>query len=74
MQKAANFPVYQIEVEGLLDPRWSAWLPGQAAIQASGDSSATTITVPVADQAALRGILNRLWDLNLTLVSVTRLA
>jgi len=33
----------------------------------------TTLTGPVADQAALRGILNKLWDLNLTLLGVNRM-
>ena len=35
--------------------------------------SITTLTGPVADQAALRGILTKVWDLNLTLISVTRI-
>jgi hypothetical protein len=34
----------------------------------------TTLVGPVVDQAALRGLLCRLWDLNLTLISVRRLA
>ena len=36
------------------------------------DNSPTTLlTGPVADQAALRGLLNKIWDLNLSLISVT---
>jgi len=36
------------------------------------DSPIVILTGPVADQAALRGLLARIWDLNLTLISVTR--
>ena len=35
-------------------------------------ATVTLFTGPIADQAALRGILNKLWDLNLTLISVSR--
>jgi hypothetical protein len=38
----------------------------------SFEEGTTTLVGPVADQAVLRGILNRIWDLNLTLLSVTR--
>ena len=65
---------YQIEVRGKLDEGWSDWFRGMAvAIECADDGSpVTTLAGPVADQAALRGILNRIWDLNLTLLSVTR--
>ena len=43
--------------------------PGEGA---EDDLPLTVLAGPVADQAALRGILNRLWDLNLTLISVIR--
>ena len=64
---------YQITVRGRLDPRWSDWLGGVAiAYEAGSDCPpVTVIAVTVADQAALRGILWRLWDLNLRLISVT---
>jgi hypothetical protein len=60
----------QIRVRGHLDPRWSAWFDGLTiAHEPDGD---TTLTGPVADQAALYGLLSRARDLGLTLVSVTR--
>ena len=63
--------VYQIKVQGKLDHRWSDWFSGLtvAVGDASGNPPVTTLTGSI-DQAALRGILNRIWDLNLTLISV----
>ena len=65
---------YQIQVEGKLDEGWSEWFKDMAVTCecTSDGSSITTLTGPVADQAALRGILNRIWDLHLTVLSVTR--
>jgi hypothetical protein len=40
--------------------------------QGSDGRQVTTLTGTIVDQAALRGILVKLWDLNLTLISVTR--
>lgn len=64
--------VYQIKLCGRLDQRWSEWLGGMMIANEIGADGVylTTITGPVADQAALRGILWRLWDLNLRLISV----
>ncbi len=59
--------VYQIKVQGRLDESWSGWFD-RLAITVEGNT--TTLTGAVADQAALRGILSRLWDLNLALISV----
>ena len=63
--------VYQIRVAGNLDERWSEWVSGLtvAAGPAREGTPVTTLT-GLVDQAALRGILNKVWDLNLTLVSV----
>jgi hypothetical protein len=62
---------YQIRVRGHLDSRWSEWFDGlDLAREANGD---TTLTGPVRDQAALHGLLNRVRDLNLTLIAVRRL-
>ena len=63
----AQHMVYQIKVQGRLDESWSGWFSGMA-ITFEGDI--TTLTGVVVDQAALRGILSRLWDLNLALISV----
>ena len=67
--------VYRIRVQGNLDPRWSEWL-GSMSVESeqTADGYRTTVLAgPVTDQAALRGILTRLWDLNLDIVSVTRI-
>jgi hypothetical protein len=58
---------YRIQIEGQLDEDWSAWFDGLA-IAVEGNVS--TLTAADLDQAALRGILCRLWDLNLVLISV----
>jgi hypothetical protein len=65
---------YQIQIEGKLDEGWSEWFRDMTVTfeRASDGLPITTLTGPVADQAALRGILNRIWDLHLTVLSVTR--
>jgi hypothetical protein len=64
---------YKIEVRGRLDPHWSEWL-GDFEIRHLGPKSdRTELTGSVPDQAALYGILTRLRDLGLPLVSVIRL-
>lgn len=66
--------IYRIEVHGRLDESWSDWCNGMAitSMEANDGNDVTTLTGPVADQAALRGLLCRLWDLNLTIISVER--
>ncbi len=62
---------YQIRVRGELDPQWSTWLNGlQVTPAESGARNETELYGPVCDQAALRSLLNRMWDLNLTILSV----
>ena len=65
--------VYQIRVQGELDNRRLDWFEGMTMglERASDDTLITTLTGLVADQARLRGILTKLWDLNLKLISVT---
>ena len=67
--------VYQICVQGRLDASWSAWLSGltMTCEAERHGQPVTVLTGPVADQSALRGALNRIWDLNLIVVSVERL-
>ena len=67
--------VYQITVQGLLDASWAVWFSGLTITSADGPDAQTltTLTGSVADQSALRGMLNRVWDLNLIVVSVIRL-
>jgi hypothetical protein len=61
---------YEIHVQGRLDPRWSIWFDPMT--MAAGADGTTVIEGPVADQAALHGLLARLRDLGLPLVSVVR--
>jgi hypothetical protein len=65
---------YQIVVHGRLDERWSDWLDGMtiAAEHDRDGKPVTTLTGTVADQAALRSLLSRIWDLNLSVVKVYR--
>jgi hypothetical protein len=61
---------YEIRLKGHLDTRWAAWFDGLAL---SHDSDGTTVIHgPVADQAALHGLLQKVRDLGLPLVSVTQ--
>lgn len=59
---------YEIRVAGQLDARWSAWFDGFALVPA--DDGVTVLEGPVADQAALHGVLRRLADLGLPLICV----
>ena len=64
-------PGYEIRVQGLLDSRWAASFDGMA-LTAEPDGT-TTIRGPVVDQAALHGLLRKLRDLGLSLLSVAQL-
>ena len=61
---------YQIRVEGRLDGRWSEWFNGLV-ITPQGEGE-TLLTGSVADQAALHGVLAKIRDLGLPLLSVIR--
>ena len=60
--------IYDIRIEGSLDGGWSDWFDGMV-IQSEADGG-TCITGPVRDQAALIGLINRVHDLGLVLISV----
>ena len=62
---------YELRVKGHLDARWANWFDGLTLTHVSDGS--TTIRGAVADQAALHGLLQRLRDLGLPLISVTEL-
>ena len=64
--------VYQIKVQGNLDDRWSDWFSGLTVVveDVRTDIPPVTTLTGRTDQATLRGILNKIWDLNLTLISV----
>ena len=57
----------KIKVQGLLDEKWKDWF-GDMAISHEGDN--TILSGNVKDEALLHGILNRIRDLNLKLISV----
>ena len=61
---------YEIRLQGHLDRRWSAWFDGLT-LAADADGT-TTLRGPVADQAALHGLLQRLRDLGMPLISVAQ--
>ena len=61
---------YEIRLKGRLDPRWAIWFDG---LGLTHESDGTTITSGlVADQAALHGLLQKVRDIGLPLVSVTQ--
>ena len=63
--------IYQIKIKGNLDTQWSDWFFGMKVSSLEGEQL-TTLTGRIADQAKLRGILNKIWDLNLMVISVNR--
>jgi hypothetical protein len=66
----AQPPVYQIRIEGHLGPEWSDWFGGLT-IRLT-DNGETLLTGTVVDQAALHGVLRKVRDLGMPLLSVTR--
>jgi hypothetical protein len=68
----SNRPInYEIRVQGEIDAHWSTWFGGlEIANDVVGE---TTLAGPLPDQAALHGVLTRICDLSLPLISVRRL-
>ncbi len=66
-----GIPQYEIRVKGHLGSRWAAWFDGLTLT--SRDDGTTMIRGPVIDQAALHGLLQKLRDICLPLVSVTQI-
>ncbi|MFC2030094.1 hypothetical protein ACFLWA_05130 [Chloroflexota bacterium] len=62
--------VYHIGVKARLDPKWSDWFDGLAITPQAGDE--TLLAGPVADQAALHGLLAKIRDLGLPLLFIKR--
>lgn len=60
---------YEIKIKGLLDQRWAEWFSGLQIEHLEGNQTLLSGTLP--DQAMLHGLLERVRDLNLTLISVT---
>jgi hypothetical protein len=62
--------VYQIRLEGHLGPQWADWFGGLSiTVEDNGD---TLLTGPVVDQAALHGLLRKVRDLGIPLISAIR--
>lgn len=61
--------IYEIKLQGRLDRDWANWFEGMAIAH---ENDNTILTGEVIDQAALRGILSKVWDLNRTIISVNQ--
>ena len=62
--------IYEIRVKGILADRWSDWFEGlEVHVELKGE---TTMRGELIDQSALFGVLTRINNLNLTLISVVR--
>lgn len=66
---------YQITVKGRVSESWSDWLQGVeiASYMGSDGNPVTVLSGAMADQAALRGLVTKLWDLNATLIAVQQI-
>jgi hypothetical protein len=69
-QTSGSKNIYKIKVKGELDERWADWFNGLAILS---DGHSTTLIGAVTDQAKLRSILSKIWDLNLTVISVVQI-
>ena len=67
--------IYQIKVTGNLDQTWVSWFNRMKITteEDQTDGRITVLTGPVSDQAELRGLLIKIWDLNLELLSVQKM-
>ncbi len=63
-----NLKIYEIKIAGHLEDRWADWFEGLTFTHESDGT--TTLSGPIKDQTALRGILNHISDLGLVLISV----
>lgn len=62
--------IYEIKVDGLVDRRWTEWFDGMAITYQN--NTETVLTGMLPDQTALHGVLDRIRDLGLSLISVRR--
>jgi hypothetical protein len=76
LQAHENGGVYEIKIKGILDDHWNQWFEGMTMKRVENGEigqMCTLITGPIADQPALHGLLAKIRDLNLTLISVYRI-
>lgn len=66
-QMSEQTRLYEVKIRGQLDEVWSDWFEG---IEITTGEKMTTLCGEIRDQAALRGILSKIWDLNLIVISV----
>jgi len=71
MAQTEDPPFYRIVVHGILESTWSVWFDGFSMAYPTPDT--TSLTGPVKDQSALHGLLAKIRDLGLPLVSVQRI-
>jgi hypothetical protein len=64
------FPVYEIHIKNSPDQRWLDWFEGMTITNL--ENGEAILTGPIIDQSALHGLLNKIRDLNLTLISVRK--
>jgi hypothetical protein len=73
--RTTNLPIqwdlYEIRILGSLDPRWTEWFEGLTVTNTNAHE--TILSGRIVDQAALHGVLARIRDLNLTLLSMKRI-
>ena len=65
----STIPLYEIRIKGHLDAQWMTWFDGLTITLENGD---TLLSGPVADQAALHGLLKKVRDLGMPLISVNQ--
>jgi hypothetical protein len=68
--KAAKNVTYRFHIKGRLNEEWSTWFDDMTISYADGE---TVISGPIADQAALHGVLAKIRDLGLSLIDVHRI-
>jgi hypothetical protein len=69
--RPGGLPRYEIRLKGHLDSRWAAWFDELSLTTA--DDGTTALRGPVVDQAALHGVLDKVRDTGLPLISVIQL-
>ena len=70
-EKQGEQAIYQIKVKGILGEHWSDWFNGLTIT--SHSNKCTLLTGPIHDQAALHGLLIKIRDMGLTILSIERM-